>query len=144
MGRYIDWSVVVGRYPDAAKIAGATDMGSYWLNYAESEIDARLATMYTVPFSPVPDMVKDLCVDLTYYKMSLRQESSKPILDYIEKRIDGILKGTIALVNSGGAVLSSTEEVAYSTQYGSVFGVDDPINWQVPNAALDAAADDRD
>ena len=104
MGRYISWNDVVGRYPTAAQIkaaAGAENMGSYWLVHAEDEIDSRVACRYTVPFSPAPFLIQDLCIDLTYYKCTIRQKESESLWAYIKDRIDGIVDGTILLVASG-------------------------------------------
>jgi len=38
---------------------------------AQSEIDAKLALRYTVPFSPVPDLIKRICVAIAAYLADL-------------------------------------------------------------------------
>lgn len=129
---YATWDMVAGRYPDAAKIYGADGVGSYWLDHAAAEIDARLALRYTVPFTPTPLLIQDLCVDLTYWKMTMRQKSSEALGAYIENRLDALATGSMSLVMSG-AVLPSIADMPYSNteQFGSSFGVDDPLNWSV-------------
>ena len=38
---------------------------------AQAEIDSRLALRYTVPFSPVPDLIKRICVAIAAYLADL-------------------------------------------------------------------------
>jgi hypothetical protein len=135
MGRYIDWEEIAGRYPDVARIAGATGTGSYWLGYAESEVDARLAVRFTTPFSPAPDVVRDLCIDLTYYKMTMRQKNSEVIREDIEARFEALVNGTMALPTSY-TVVADTLMWSEESQsgYHTAFGPDDPLNW-IPSSA---------
>lgn len=146
MGRYIAWDSVTNRYADAAKIAGASEIGSAYLLGAEYEIDARLASLYTTPFTPCPPVVQELCIDLTYYKMTMRQETSKSIKAYIDERLKAILDGSMALVNSGGAVLGTLTGVGpyYSSEGDhSSFGPDSPYNWRVSSEWMATAQDER-
>lgn len=132
MSRYIKWEDVVGRYPDVAKINAADGVGSYWLNYAESEIDAALAKQYTVPFSTAPDMVKDLCIDLTYYKLTYRQKNAEALISYVNSRIGALQDGNMQLVDVAGTLLSSEALPWNSTMdHPSSFGIDDPVEWNV-------------
>ena len=141
MGRYIAWTDVAGRYPAAAKKAGDTEIGSYWLPYAESEVDARLASRYTTPFTPCPQVIQDLCIDLTYYKMFMFEESSETLKQYIDERIEGLLNGTITLTTSGAA----SAGVSWSEHSGhhTSFGPDDPVNWHVSSQWAQDVDDDR-
>jgi phage gp36-like protein len=144
MGRYIEWADVTGRYIDTAKYTGGEGgVGSYWLALAESEIDAFVAPKYTVPFSPCPLPIKDLCIDLTYYKMSMRQESAKPLWEYIDYRLKAILNGTMTLTTSGSALAQGTAW-SENSGYASSFGPDDPLNWRVSSDWMDAVEGSRD
>lgn len=144
MGRYIDWAYVTGRYGDFAKGPDATKAGSYFVNMAESEVDARLAPKYSVPFTPAPLLVQDLCIDLAYYKATIRQDSSKAIKEYIDERFKGLLDGTILLTNSGG-VIDQTGNLAWaSNSYHSSFGPDADVNWRVDSQWIQDAQDARD
>lgn len=142
MGRYIDWTLVANRYPDAAKITGAEVVNSAWLFGAEAEIDARLAPRYTVPFSPAPDLVKDLCADLLYAKMTSRQEGSKIIYDRVLATIKEIIAGTLTIPGA----LPSAEGIisTASNSYRSAFGVDDPVNWSRSQSQIDDTQRERD
>ena len=146
MGRYIDWAAVAGRYPDAAKIAGAESVGSYWLPGVEAEVDARLSRRYTVPFSPPPPMVQDLCIDLTYCRMTVRQEETAPIYERAIALLDALVAGTMPLLTGSGTSLGGTSSsYAWSTNsYRSSFGPDDPEKWSTSQAALDDAAAGRE
>lgn len=138
MGRYIDWADVTGRYADVAKMTGAEAVSSYWLGYAESELDARLACKYTVPFSPAPPLVKDLAIDLTYYRMTIRQKGSELIKEFIDERLTGLIAGTITLTDSSGIAVSESATAAWSEQdksgYHTAFGPDSELNWRVSSA----------
>lgn len=137
MGRYIDWSDIAGRYPDIARQGGAESVASYWLAYAEAEVDARLAAKYTTPFSPAPTLVRDLCIDLTYYRMTIRQKGSELIRESLDERFAGIINGTISLPNTVEIV---ADTLAWSEQaqpgYHTAFGPDDALNWRPSSAYM--------
>jgi len=129
MGRYIGWQDVVGRYPDAAKIAGAEQVSSSWLTQAEYEVDARLAVRYATPFvsTPAPVLVQDLCIDLTYYKATIRQKGSEKIYEYLKDRFAAIVAGTIVVP---GAVAVTGGAMTAAPTFQTAFGYDDAENWR--------------
>lgn len=127
MGRYITWDQMTNRYPEAARITGAEVVSSAWLYGIEAEIDARLSPRYTVPFSTAPDLVRDLCVDLLYARMTARQEGSQVIYDRVMNLIGEIVAGTIAI--PGVTPTASGGRSFASNSYRSAFGPDDPLNW---------------
>lgn len=136
MGRYIDWADVTGRYGDFAKGPGAGEAQASFIPQAEAEVDARLAVKYTVPFSPAPYLVQDLCIDLAYYKATIRQESSKLIKDYIDARFKDIIDGTMILTNSAGLIAATGNFAWASNSYHSSFGLDSEVNWNVDSGAI--------
>lgn len=136
MGRYINWADVTGRYPDFPKGPDSTKADAFFIPQAEAEVDGRLAPKYSVPFSPAPYIVKDLCMDLAYYKATIKQESSKLIQEDLERRFKAIIDGTLLLTTSAG-VLGATGGYAWaSNSYHSSFGIDDEVNWQVDTRAI--------
>jgi phage gp36-like protein len=143
MGRYINWADVTARYTDFAKGPDATIAEAAYVPQAEAEVDGRLAPKYSVPFSPAPYLVKDLCIDLAYYKATIRQESSKLIRDDIERRFDAIIDGTLLLTTSAGVVAKTGDYAWASNSYHSSFGLDDEINWQVDSYAISDIQDER-
>lgn len=145
---YIDWTDVTDRYSDAAKIGDESKLSQSFIRYAEAEVDARLAPAYSVPFSPgsvnAPLAVRDLCIDLAYYKMTWRQEGAKDLKGMIDERFARILKGDEILTTSAGQVgLNSGTAWASTQDYSSRFGPDDPVYWTPSSAELTAVEDSR-
>ena len=143
MGRYINWPDVTGRYPDAARKGGDVDVGSYWLDKAEYEIDAMLAPRYTVPFTPAHPVVQDLCIDLTYFKMNVQQEAVQPLKKYIDERVKAILNGTMLLTTSGAALAQSSTSWSSEEGHHTSFGPDNPIEWQISSQWMQDVEDAR-
>ena len=141
---YTTWDTLVSKYPGlASKNANSPEVALSFLPGAQAEIDGRLCSKYAVPFSPVPDLIKDLCTDLIYAKITIRdQKLSKPVMDYYEKRMVMLEKGTLQIVVDGVANdLSNGASVDKS--YHSVFGMDDPIKWQPDTDSLNDLEDAR-
>lgn len=136
MGRYILWSDVTARYNDFAKGPDASVAEAAFVPQAEAEVDGRLGVKYSVPFSPAPYLVKDLTIDLAYYKATIRQESSKLIKEYIDQRFEAIIDGTLVLSNSLGAVAGTGNFAWASNSYHSSSGLDSPVNWAVDSQAI--------
>lgn len=145
MPRYVSWTDIAGRYPDAAKKAGDSAMGSYWLERAEYEVDAALASKYTVPFTPCPPVVQDLCIDLTYFKMMINQPGAEPVKKYYDERIKALQDGLMLLVSSGG-VAAAQGTVSWSSEEGHAtsFGPDDPVDWVISSQWMQDVQDTRD
>lgn len=138
MSRYIEWDDVANTYPDWAKAVSANTVGNLWIPRAEDEVDGRLAPRYTVPFTPVPGLVRDLCIDLAYYKLVFASDKGKELGAILDARFKAILDGSLVITSSLGQL--DTGERAWSTHqnYPTQFGVDQDINWQVSSAwALD-------
>jgi hypothetical protein len=144
MGRYITWADVTGRYNDFAKGPEASTAELSFVPQAEAEVDGRLAVKYSVPFSPAPYLVKDLSIDLAYYKATIRQESSKLIGEYLEKRFQAIIDGTLILSNSLGTVGAVGNMAWASNSYRSSVGPDSEVNWSVDPQAIEDAQSARD
>lgn len=136
MGRYITWADVTGRYTDFSKGPDAGVANVSYIPQAEAEVDARLAVKYSVPFSPAPYLVQDLCIDLAYYKAAIRQESSKLIKEYIDARFEALINGTMVLTNSAGAVAATGNFAWASNSYHSSVGMDGDVNWVVDSQAI--------
>lgn len=139
MGRYITWADVADRYSDAAKTqGGAPNTQASFIQGAEAEVDGRLAVNYTVPFSPVvPDQVKDLAIDVAYFKMTFRQAnaSTKILKSYIDDRFLGLLNGTITLTASGGLFSAAAGAFSSNTE-PTRFGTDEAVHWRVSSQEL--------
>jgi phage gp36-like protein len=134
MGRYITWQDVADSYPDWTKQASANTYGNLWIPRAEDEVDGRLAPVYTVPFSPTPGIVRDLCIDLAYFKLAFASEKGEKLGEILKDRFDAILAGKLVLTTSAGAVSKSVTAFSTHQDYPTAFGVDDPLNWRVSSA----------
>ena len=151
MGRYIDWDDVAARYRNIAKEFDSAIASSGFIYGAEAEVDARLASKYETPFSAsslgIPDLVRDLAVDLTYYRMAWRTDEAQKILDRVDSIFKAVNDGKLKLVTSAGAypTTDDIEVVAWSStqQYHSSFGPDDPVNWAVSSSWMQTAEDAR-
>jgi hypothetical protein len=146
MGWYINFTDVANRYANfpVKAGAGATEAEPV-IRGAEAEVDAALAGLYPTPFTPgssnAPYLVRDICIDLTYWKaVGWQNEKLGPIMRaYIDKRLKDINEGKVQLTNSAGLVMQSAP-FAGATSDNSVrssFGMDDPIRWSVSSAWQD-------
>jgi phage gp36-like protein len=143
MSRYIEWEDVANSYPDWPKAASANTVGNLWIPRAEDEVDARLAPKYSVPFTPVPGVVRDLCIDLAYYKLAFATEKGKELKESLKERFEALLDGSMVLTTSG-AVLASGQAWSTHQDYHTSFGVDTDLNWQVPDAQAEDQQEARD
>ena len=142
MSRYIEWDDVANSYPDWAKAASANSVGNLWIPRAEDEVDGRLAPKYVVPFTPCPGIVRDLCIDLAYFKLTFASEKGQALGKILEDRFKAILDGKLLLTTSAGQIDSG--ERAFSThQYPTEFGVDSEVNWRVSSAWAQDQQSDR-
>ena len=148
MGRYINWSDVTLRFPQAGGIADAAEVSSVYISYAEGFVDASLAEVYTVPFSAGNVTVMDLCADLAYAR------ANRADLDeaaQVHSRAVGMLNylkgGRLTMVDGTGTVIPQIVRPAtgYSTteDYPPIFGYSDIEDAEISPARLDDEAYDR-
>jgi len=140
MGAYTNWGLVAGRYPTVATSRTEADAEDNFIAGAEGEINSRLATKYTTPFSTVPALITDLATDLTYVKLRHYTKDVKGVADHIESIFKGLLDGTITLTegeSSGG------NEAYINETYHSAFGLDDPVEWSRDQDQLAEESDAR-
>lgn len=104
MGRYIDWQDVTNKYADMATKGGADETRASFLTTAEDEVDTWLAPYYSVPFTPCPGVVRDLSIDIAYYKATVLRKGSDLLWKYIERRLKAIQDGTMQLTVSGSVI----------------------------------------
>ena len=146
--RYIDWTDVANRYRDAVSKGDQVKLDDAFIRYAEAEVDARLSARYSVPFVPgsanAPLQVRDLCIDLAYYKMVWQQPFAKELRDSIDARFDRLGSGKEVLTTASGVYLEAPGEAWSSTEkYHSVFGPDDPTRWTPSSMAYIDAENSR-
>ena len=140
--RYVKWSDVVGRYPRAATITQAEEVTieANFIAGAEGEVDAALAGRYTTPLASTPTLapalVRDITIDLAYYKaafLQLDDTQSKRLADYIKERLFGLATGSLTLVSSGGVLVTPAGKGTFCTvaDFPNISGTDPVADWQV-------------
>ena len=93
---YVEFEEVIARY-DILKSWGETEteVTEDLIYYAEVELNGRLASHFSVPFAVAYPTVKDLTIDLCYYKSLVTKDPKKAELihDAIIGRIEDIKEG---------------------------------------------------
>lgn len=131
MGRYINWSDIIERYPSIENVGGAVEVGSVYISYVEYEIDGLLAPKFTIPFSNNNETVKDLCIDRVYAKAgNLKIEEYEKINNDVMATIDRLKTGSQLMIINGtsySSVLPDIGDTIFSTteDYNPVFGMSD-------------------
>jgi hypothetical protein len=156
MGRYIQWTDVVNRWPNVPNRVDSKEGQNFYILGAEAEVDAAASVLYTVPFvsinsggAGIPDLITDVAIDLTYWKVAgwNNEKLAKIMRDDIDRRLNGIKDGTLRLVNSAGALMQNAgPSFAFSSagNYRSSFGHDNPVNWSPSQALRDDEAAERE
>lgn len=121
---------------------------------ADNEINSKLASKYSVPFSTTPPIIKTLSKTIAaYYVMrdlftndsqnkNEWTDSYKDALRTLEK----MSKGEYIVLDSSGAELAKSAEVLKSNHqdHHTTFDVDKPEDWSQDDDKLDAISDARD
>ena len=147
---YITYSELITRYA-ALSTSSETNVNSDLIYYAEVELNGRLASCFTVPFAVAHPTVKDLTMDLAYYKNLRTKDPDKAekLRKYIDGRIDNIkdgkeyiytASGTLEPVDSGIADIWSTTENYHPVH--SMLDAEDPLT-MVSSERLYDEADER-
>ena len=113
MAAYIDYDYMDARIGDLDDLRPAGCVAETWeetfITDAQAQVDGRCQQRYTVPFDPVPDLIKRVTFELSHY-LILRQnyhqeeatESEWPesIRASAEKLLDQIAEGEIDLYST--------------------------------------------
>lgn len=151
MGRYINWGDLVGRYSQINKLGGAETVGSNFIDYAEAEVDGRLAPVYSVPFvtdpASAPTLVKDLAIDFALLKATFGKEKSwDRMAKHLEDRIKLILDGKLVIVGLDGAPITQVGGTVWgsNTTYTPIFGMGDEAEFVVDPDRIEAEESARE
>lgn len=128
MSRYIEWDDIVARYEKIGTLGGAAELGSSYIDYVERQVEGLLASRYSVPFSSNNITVKDLCIELSYIRMSgHKSEKAKEMREVFMERIERLKNGEELMMTDSYEVIYATGEPVWSTtqDYHSVFVMDD-------------------
>ena len=149
MGRYISWTDVLNRYKAAETYGDATTMEAAYIAPVEDRIDGYLARRYAVPFcntpSLAPGIVRDMCIDLTYIKITEGKVPTVEIQAALTQTIADILNNKLTLIVNGTVMeadaITSIDSTA--SPAGTMYGWDEPANWDVSSNWEQATQDER-
>lgn len=150
---YVNYNDVIARYP-IIKTWGKseTEVSSDLIYYAEMELNSRFASHFSVPFSGSHPTVKDLAIDLTYYKALITKDPDKAekIHDAIIGRINEIKEGKELIFTGSDTAIdaSGTGQEIWSPllDYHPVHSMLDEESeyTQIDSSYLDELEDERD
>lgn len=144
MSSYCTWQELAARYKKIAEDYDTAEAQTGFITGASDDIDARLSVRYSTPFNPIPGAIKDIAIDLAYWKMIVGQEQAKPLKEYIDQRLNALVCGSASLVVSG-TVLATTDALPWSDTMTrrTEFGIGDPTDFSVSADWIDDQANDR-
>lgn len=78
------------------------------LSAATGEINSYLATRYTIPVSPVPQILKTYCIDIAWYRLAQNNAPEQFATRYNNAiaRLKDIEKGQMLLVDDTGTAIA--------------------------------------
>lgn len=131
-----------------------SSMFSRHIDRAESVVNSYLTSLYSLPISPVPPILRTIAEDIACYfavRSAYTQDGQnvnqyypeyKKAMETLELLKDGEIKlsytdGSTVAVSSTNRFLSSSEN------YTPIFNVDDPENWKVDPDQTDDIANAR-
>lgn len=106
---YASYEEVITRY-SILKTWGKsiTEVSSDLIYFAEMELNGRMATHFTVPFSASHPTIKDLTIELSYYRALAQTDpkKAKKIHERILGRIQHIKEGHEYIYTGSGTVIT--------------------------------------
>lgn len=81
---------------------------------AQAEIDSALGNAYTVPFTPVPEKIRELTIKLAAYSLKwdvYQDVGSQKALEALRKQLTAIAAGETPITDDEGQNLSSNTGV---------------------------------
>lgn len=132
---YATYNDLIVRYPAAQKWADTPSMvNSFFIHFAENELNGLLASVFDVPFASPPVTVIDLTIDLAYAR---RQTTADPanaeaVRNYVYSRIENIISGKELLLTASGTALDASTVTGDRTVWSNT------MNYPPVNTMLDA------
>lgn len=132
-----------------------TTVFSSYIDKAETHFNAVAAKQYSIPFTVVPPLAREISFDLAAY-WTIRAFSTRDwpnrnemLEDYKEvfEVLKSLEKGDITLAETDGSLISvATGSLISSNREGQgpVFELDEPTAWKVDQDRLNALENSRD
>ncbi len=108
---YIVYNDVFFRYPEIAEWSYTeAHVNSNLIYYAEIELNGKLGTHFSVPFSAAHPTIKDLSIDLAYVKGLRMKDPDRAgkIAKFIDGRIQDIRDGKEYIYTDSGTTVNPT------------------------------------
>lgn len=140
MPNYLSWAAVLARYAEFDKLpnVSSTSVQDAMMDMAEAELNSRLASRYTAPFSSNNMTAISIGVDVLYVQNQLTRqpEKAKALMGSVDSRIAALLDGSASMIDSTGTVLDVSGTVVWSSSenYPPTFGMS-PIEESVVSSA---------
>jgi len=92
---YITYAEVLERYSMLKTWAANSPMLNNEIAYAEKQVNGILATHFSTPFSGAHPTIKDICIDLVYYRSLILKDpdQAEKIKPFIEGRFENLKNG---------------------------------------------------
>lgn len=140
MGRYIDWSDVVDRYPEIASRGGAGVISSAYIVYAETFVDGMLASHFTPPFSTNNQTVRDLSIDCVFWRAArFKDENAIQVKSDFYSVINMLKDGKMSMATVSGSIIAARNgSIGFSTtqSYHSSFDMGESEHWRVDSSHI--------
>ena len=111
---YITYAEVIIRYPIIATWTNSqSEVENDLIFYAERELNSRLASHFSVPFSGSHPTIKDIAMDLVYYKALYTKDpaKAKEIKDAVIGRIEDIKEGKEYIVTDSYTTIAPDKDI---------------------------------
>jgi phage gp36-like protein len=153
MGRYATTTTISVRLPDfldgntTSSDDKGTEVFSSYVEKAEAMVDAAVATRYSLPFTTIPPLMRDLSFELAAY-YTLRAFSSRDwpsrndTMDDFKtsfETLSQLQKGEIQLTLTDGSTVARAGTIIMCSRDGEdpAMDVDEPTAWAVDQNRLD-------
>ncbi len=140
MGRYIDWSDVVDRYPEINTRGGASAISSTYIVFAESFVDGMLHSHFTPPFSSNNQTVRDLSIDCVFWRAArFKDDNAIQVKSDFYSVIDMLKEGKMSMTTASGEIIAARNgSIGFSTtqSYHPSFDVGEPEHWRVDSSHI--------
>ena len=127
------------------------------VNRADSIINSKCARRYSVPFDPVPSLIRSCSEEITawfVYRSEFGQSNRRVSKHEYEYRdamdwLDSIFNGELSLVDTSGSLVNEMSTTSQSLvdsnniDYQSFFDEDDVFKWKVDSDKLDSIDENR-
>ena len=108
---YITYSELTTRYATVANWSGSeTQVNSGLIHYAEVELNSRLASHFSVPFATAYPVIKDITMDIAYYKSLVMRdpEKAKLVKEALNDRIEALKNGDELIYTDSGTLIEAS------------------------------------